>query len=586
MSFRDHAKRIQLPLVFLLLLVTSMLFGSCKDKSDEANDQAGNPKSLDPRVTEYFENSLSKWTWSYRRDFFWMTPTALASEALRIERTKLVSALGADYRSFLIWASNQEIDPLGVDLVQLAADPFDLYEPVSADKLDLARLYYSLGRESDLKSLVFPANQTESDAAGKATEGSKAEAADPNLLAIWLLYKTQYYGSEEDIHALAKLDTDESELTPEVVYAVRIRLAIDQALLSKPAEDILSYVSPITQSDEELALIIGQILFRSGRLNDAEAVFSNYLRQFDEHPIVWLTRGELYIDMGQPIKGREYLLKGFALNGYIGRSMIGIGTTYKFEARFEEALRHYENCYDTDQLEPSLYPIWASILLELGRESEARDRIDRGLSLAPRNPETRVVSGQIYLQAKDLANAFLEYEEAAKLAPKMPFVHIALGKIALFQGNEAEADASFKSAIELGAPPSEVESVKGRIYLEMEKFDKARIHLLKASELMSDDASIHKDLAKTLETLGDIEGAAVEYAKAGSLNTWDGESCVSAALMYAKLGDVNKSLKWLDNAAAAKWIDTDYIVEKFPDEVKSRPEFTNILSNMNPSFGM
>ena len=88
----------------------------------------------------------------YRKDFFWMTPVSIASESFRSERTKLTAALGADYNSFLAWVSKQDTDPLALDLVQLAADPFEIYTPTSTDKLDLARLYYSLGKEKELKA--------------------------------------------------------------------------------------------------------------------------------------------------------------------------------------------------------------------------------------------------------------------------------------------------------------------------------------------------------------------------------------------------------------------------------------------------
>jgi Tfp pilus assembly protein PilF len=137
-----------------------------------------------------------------------------------------------------------------------------------------------------------------------------------------------------------------------------------------------------------------------------------------------------------------------------------------------------------------------------------------------------------------------------------------------------------------GASEASVQMEWGRALLKIDDLAKAKAHLEKAEDLADKDAGVHKDLALVYEKLGETKNAAIQYALAATLNTWDGEAAIKAALMYANLDDADKSLKWLNNAAAAKWIDTQYILDNFPDSIKQRPEFNNILSNMNPQYGM
>ena len=556
---------------------------ACNTGNKGSGDNASEEKQLDPRIVEVFELALKDWKESYERDFFWQTPTTLAGEALRKNKTKMASTLGANYDSFIRWAEKAD-DPLIKDLVSILTINFQLNAPTSTDRLELARLYYTLGKESELKKLFSPVKPGETESSEPVREN-----LTPDEWAVWMLYRTRFTATSEDVKALAEIDLEIDKLTPAIAYAMRIRNAVARAQEGMSIKDLIKYLERVTSSEAETVSILARVLRLAGRFDEADKLSANYVAQNPDDPIGWLTRAQVYIDLGQPTKAREYAQKVAPLNDRIGEALALMGTTYNYEGRFEESLRYYEQCYEIDQLEPSLYPHWVGLLLDLGRPSEARERIDRASELFPHNPDIRLMSGKAYLDAGELEKAFEELKLAAVLAPDMPFVHIETGKLLVSLKREKEAEESFKKALAHGASEMSVQAEWGRALSKIEDYKAAKTHLERAAELSDKskepDAGIHKDLASVYEKLGDTKNAAIQYALAATINTWDGEAAVKAALMYANLGDVDRSIKWLDNAAAAKWIDYQFILDNFPEAVKQHPQFDNILSNMNPQYG-
>ena len=582
MTFGSSRRRLAAALVLLVVSALSLAsIASCNnDKQDSSRNQGADQMLLDPRVVEVYEKAYKDWKDGFKRDFFWLTPTTLASEALRKNQTKMAITLGSDYDSFIRWAEKKD-DPLIKDLTHIISSQFTLHEPKSTDKLDLARLHYTLGNEDALRRLLSPPKPGETESVDPVREN-----VTPDEWAIWMLDRTRFSTTPQEAEALAEIDLQIDKLTPELAYATRIRNALSFARTGMSIEDLIKYLARVTTSEAETISIIMRVLRRAGRLDEAEGLSANYVNQNPDDPIGWLTRADVYVDLGQPTKAREYILKVFPINDHIGEAMVILGSTYNYEARFEESLRHYENCYEIDQLEHSLYPRWAGLLLDLGRPSEARERIERAIEFFPRSPDVRIMSGKIYLDTGDLEKAFGELKIAAELSPGLPFVHIEMGKLLVSLKREREAEDSFNEAMKCGASEASVQMEWGRALLKIDDLAKAKAHLEKAEDLADKDAGVHKDLALVYEKLGETKNAAIQYALAATLNTWDGEAAIKAALMYANLDDADKSLKWLNNAAAAKWIDTQYILDNFPDSIKQRPEFNNILSNMNPQYGM
>jgi len=569
--------------ITLVLLIAVFSLSACGPANNEDNGgskgNGGSVSELDPRVEVVFSEALKKYEDNFKREFFWQTPVTLASEALRKSSTRQSAGLGGDYNAFMKWMRLQD-DPLSNDLARISEKPFELLQVHSTDKLDLARIYFELGDEDKLRELFWPAPED----AEEPLEPSR-ETTGLNEWAIWTLYNARFYALPEHIEELSSLAERAEDMDQHIASAVKMRYSVELAREGADINDLAQYVRDVTGDPATAELTLGRVLRIAGRLNEADAVIASYIKAVKDDPVAWILRAEIYLDIGQPVKAREYAAKVFDLNGYLGKAWVILGVSRYYERRLEESITDFESCYEIDMFEPTLYPRWIRLLTDLGRTTEARDRADRAVLLFENNPEIRVASGLAYLHKDDLEGAFSDFKTASELAPTVPYAYVEMAKILLAEGKTDEAADNFNRAVELGKPLGEIEREWGSTLLSMEDYSSAKLHLLRASELIQDDAGILKDIGRCYEALGNIADAAEVYEKSARINTWDGEVAIWAALMYANIGDVDKSIVMLDHAAAARWIDTDYIVENFPIEVQKRPEFANILANMNPQFG-
>ncbi len=552
---------------------------SCNPKGggENAGSDAKPASGLNPVVEETYKAALDLMKKDFARDFFWRSPSTISSEALRKCQTKSSISLRASYEGFIEWVQKTD-DPLGIDIASLSMPPFELFEPKSGDELSKAKLFYSNGRDGELKKIFWPA---ESGEAGVPLKGEK------NLdgWAVYILSKTRFTSLAEDLAEIAALASEPDKLEPGVRYAVVLKNAIELARKGAALEELDDEIGLVSESDQESVSLLCQVLRFGGRRDEADNLMAGYLRSFKEDAPVWSSRAAVYIEMGQPAKAREYITKAIENNGRLGEAWVLLATTYSFEGRFDEAVDYFEQSADIDPFQPLLYPPWANLLLDSGRVNEARDRLDRAIEYFPTFAEVRAVSGRVYAKTGDLENAISEFAEAARLAPSIPYSYLEMAKIFVVLGKENEAGENFEKAAALGVSKSQIEADWGRALLALERYEDAVPHLERATAEIDKDAGLHKDLAKSYKMLERFEMAAKAYEKAAAINTYDGESAVESALCYAKIGNFDKSLAMLDKAVFAQWIDTEYIVRNFPPEIQERKEFENILSNMNPQFG-
>ena len=576
-----HKSLDNLRLTALIIACLSVLLvAACNNgKSDSESPDSKPATGLNPVVEEVYSSALETMKSDFQKHFFWRTPATIASEALRVHQTRTSYALRADFNGFMDWLKKSD-DAFGQDVAALSTPPFALYEPKTEDKLTLAKLRFAAGGDDEIVRLFW---------GGDAIEGGITpdmyEAAEADARAIYILGKIRFMAAQDYLNEIAKFALEAGELEDGVGFAVVVKNTIELAKMGASFEELDAEIMRVSKNDAEIDAILCLVLRYSGRLKEAEDLMSGYLGRFKDDAPVWAARAAVFVEMGQAVKAREYVTKALEINGQIGEVWVLLATSFSYEGRFEEAVDYFEQAFAMDPFQPLLYPPWATMLMDMGRIKESRDRLDSAIEYFPSFPEIRIVSGRVYAREGELESALSEYETAARLAPSVPYSFLEMGKIQIELGDTDAANLNFDKAKSLGMSETRVEAEWGRALLAANEHAKALIHLEKAAEGTKDDGGLFKDMAKAYRELGKLADAAASFDKAVSINTYDGESAVESALCYAQLGQIDKGLSMLDKAVFAGWIDTDYIVRNFPQEIQQRKEFENILGNMNPQFG-
>ncbi|MEP0815181.1 MAG: tetratricopeptide repeat protein [bacterium] len=511
-------------------------------------------------------------------EFHWRTPVTLASQAFLAELKPEAARFRPDYNGFMDYLAALE-DPLGADLADLCRSPFELPEIRSSDPLIKGRLLYIQGKIDEIRKLYWP----ESESAETITP-EMLTSTEPNRVAIWALANSRFLPSEKYTPVLAELAKDAAELEPPLARAVAVRHAIDLAWAGLAGDEIRKTLERAFSDPVERDSVLARVLNKANRFQEADVLLAALSQTTGSNALLDIERGLSSMGLGQPSRAREKFRAALNYNSFLGEALVGLSLTESWQRRYEEAIGGFEDASKIDPFEPALYPVWAQALSDVGRIDSARDAISNGLDLFPDNVQVRLTSAQLYLNAGDFENSLAEFRAAAVLAPIMARPHSEIGAILVRMGKPEEARGAFEKAIKLGQPEGEVEAAWGRALFDSERYREAVPHLEKASGLKPKDAGLHALLARAYEGAGDLARAAAEYEAAVTYDSYDKDSAVKGALAYANLGDVEKSLKMLDRSVDAGWIDTEFVVKNFPDSVKSRPEFKNILANMNPGY--
>ena len=104
-----------------------------------------------------------------------------------------------------------------------------------------------------------------------------------------------------------------------------------------------------------------------------------------------------------------------------------------------QAILAFDKAIELDPSNPGLYGTLASLLVETGREAEAKDLIQRGLERYPNSPESHTVAADFYLGLGLTDEAILLYDRAIELNPEDPWSYASLARAEASLGNQSLA---------------------------------------------------------------------------------------------------------------------------------------------------
>jgi Flp pilus assembly protein TadD len=92
----------------------------------------------------------------------------------------------------------------------------------------------------------------------------------------------------------------------------------------------------------------------------------------------------------------------------------------------------------------------SSVLIDLGRDEEALDILNRVTEISPDHPTPYTQLGQIYLRLKDFKKAREAFEDSIQINPFNPEAHLGLGQAYEVLGDKANAMKEREIAKTLG----------------------------------------------------------------------------------------------------------------------------------------
>lgn len=153
----------------------------------------------------------------------------------------------------------------------------------------------------------------------------------------------------------------------------------------------------------------------------------------------------------------------------------------------------------------------ALLYIDLQRNTEAIELLDRCIKVKPRDPEalyaravTNISMGVYRKAACDLLRTIVLDRGCMPAYKHLGFVQFTLGK-------EEAALKTLKRALEIDPDYVEIYCVLGDAYLDLGEYDKAKEAFEKALDLEPDNAEAHSKSAMYYLARGDMKGLKREY---------------------------------------------------------------------------
>jgi len=244
-------------------------------------------------------------------------------------------------------------------------------------------------------------------------------------------------------------------------------------------------------------------------------------------------------------KAREALIKAVAINENLSVTHNALATYYlQYEWNWDAAEREFERAIELDPENVGAYSDYRNYYDSIGRFDDAIRVVEEGrkLSSGPA-PMFKAQICNSHYYAGRLETALDCYREVLELNPRLPWPHVGIGRIYLRMKQYPQAIAELEKGVELLDRNARTVAVLGHAYA-------------KAGRLPDAEKTLHELQAR----------AKKEFV-----------SPYHFAIVYAGMGERDKALEYLEQAAAERQPQLIYLrVEPLFDDIRIDPRFTSL----------
>lgn len=347
-------------------------------------------------------------------------------------------------------------------------------------------------------------------------------------------------------------------------------------------------------------------LHQSGKLAEAEALYTAILKADPQHFDANHLLGVIYVQRGQPEMGATQIRCALNINPANAAALSNLGNALRDMKQPAEALASYDRALALEPRHADALFNRGNALKDLGRMDDALESYARAIAAAPARADFIMMRVRTLMTLGRRAEALEGLAAAAKLKPDNVDIPIMQGNLLMELERAGEALAAYDRALALKPDYAEVMLNRGNALRELGRADDALQSYARAEELKPGfaDARINRahlllSLGRSAEAEGDFQQALVidparSVALHGYANIHYGRGEVRQALAlykkaaetdpsahgslymladcYFQQGDLTSAFHYLIRAIAAA-----------PQELKYKENFILYAEGANPS---
>jgi Flp pilus assembly protein TadD len=195
--------------------------------------------------------------------------------------------------------------------------------------------------------------------------------------------------------------------------------------------------------------------------------------------------------------------------------------------------------------------------------------------------------GAALLKDGKFEDAAVEFQKAAEAAPKSAVFQSNLGYALDRQGRTEEAVEAYRKALELDPENAIVRNNLANLYNKQGLYDDAARELEDLVQRDPGNATAKANLENTLKNKAisqDKQSQISTALQAADSKPRDPQAAYNAARVYARLGDADQALVWLNKALDLGYDQFDYLsLDPSLVTLKKDPRFLKLLEERRPA---
>lgn len=252
-------------------------------------------------------------------------------------------------------------------------------------------------------------------------------------------------------------------------------------------------------------------LHRSGRLSEAEALYSEVLRRDSSHPDALHLWGVLAHQQGRSQAALTSIAQAIRQNDRNWSYHSNLGNVLQSLGRYDEAIAAHQRAVE---LAPERAELWSNLGTchqEAGRAEAAEAAYRRALARDAQHADTHYNLGNLLREQGRQDDSITCYERAIALAPEMPEPYFNLAHVLLAQKRFDEAERRYRWGLERRPDDADARLRLARLLRQRGAWPEARIELDRVLQQRPDLPAAHVQRSMARLALGDLAGGWEEF---------------------------------------------------------------------------
>ena len=225
------------------------------------------------------------------------------------------------------------------------------------------------------------------------------------------------------------------------------------------------------------------------------------------------TLADAHLVAGDTKLAEEVLRNALALQPHDATIHHRLGVIDRLKRRPAEALTHFEHAFQQDPKFIEALEQIGAVLVSQGRVSQARERVERQLTMDPENPRLHNLLGWVLMQSHKFFDAEVVYKRAIALDGTLLISYANLGELYLRQGKLERAIKEFETILAKNPGELSVLMTLGLLYEGKKDFAEATARYEEILKINANFAPAANNLAYILLEHGGDKDRALSYAE-------------------------------------------------------------------------